>query len=177
MIRTTAVLFATLVPFLFSACNTVPTKDIELQSEADPKVRFAGYERYTWLAEAAILRDPGGRWEPPSFDADAEIKFLVDRELRARGMLEDASRPDLYVAFAVGVDMEALKLKQDPESELETMTNVPSGGLFLALVDADTGFVAWAGVATAELMENPDDATTKARLDYVVTQLIRTVPK
>ncbi len=177
MIRKVASLLAVLVALLVSACSSVPTNDIAFKAEADPKVRFAGYQKYAWLAEAAILRDPEGHWERPSFDAGAEIKFLIDRELRGRGLTEDASNPDLYVAFALGIDMAALKLKTDPETKMEVMSRVPSGGLLTALVDADTGFVAWGGVATGELHKDPDDETVKARLDYAVTQLLKKVPK
>ena len=94
MTRNAVVLVAALVPLLFSACSSVPTKDIEFEAAADPKVRFAGYKSYAWLAEATILRDPDGHWKPPSFDADSEIRFLIDRELRGRGMTESASDPD-----------------------------------------------------------------------------------
>ena len=179
MTRCTAALLATLAALLLSACSSTSamTKDIELAAEADPKVRFAAYKSYTWLAEAAIVRDPHGQWKPPSFDADAEIKFLVDREMRARGMTQDSADPDFFVAFAVGIDMESLKLKTNPDTKMETITRVPRGGLVLALIDADTGFVAWIGVATGEVMENPDDATVKARLDYAVTKLLKKVPK
>jgi len=35
----------------------------------------------------------------------------------------------------------------------------------------------WLGVATAEIQQSPDAKTVKARLDYVVTQLFRKLPK
>lgn len=177
MTRNTVVFVATLVSLLFSACASVPTSDIEIETGADPKVRFAGYKSYAWLAEAAVLRDPQGHWKPPSFDADAEIRFLIDRELRGRGLAESASDPDFHVAFVVGVDMEALKLKTNPETKMEMLTRVPRGGLVIVLVDADTGFVAWIGVATGKVLKDPDEATVKARLDHAVTQLLKKVPK
>ncbi|MHC4957665.1 MAG: DUF4136 domain-containing protein [Planctomycetota bacterium] len=164
------------VPLLFSACASVPTGDIEFEAEADPKARFQGYKSYTWLLKAAALRDPEGRWKPPGFDADAEIKFLIDRELRGRGMSENSAKPDLFVAFAIGVDMLAAKLKSDPETKKEILANVPAGGLAIALVDAETGLVVWAGVANSKLLKDPDEATVKARLDYAVTNLLEQVP-
>ena len=47
----------------------------------------------------------------------------------------------------------------------------------IALVDAQSGFVIWAGVATAEIQEGLDAETVKTRLDYVVTRLFRKLPK
>ena len=162
---------------LLSGCTSVPKKDIEFDTQADPKVSFTGYKTYAWLGAAAILNDPYGQWEPPAFDADAEIKFLIDRELRQRGMSENSVDPDMYVAFAAGIDMEALGLKTDPQTKMEKLSNVPQGGLLIALVDSGSGFVIWVGVATSEVQQNPDAKTVKARLDYAVTELLKGLPK
>ena len=47
----------------------------------------------------------------------------------------------------------------------------------IALVDAQSGFVIWSGVAIADIQQSPDTKTVKARLDYAVTQLLRKLPK
>ena len=67
--------------YLLTACNSIPTDDIKTTAELDPKANFKGYKTYTWLGSAGILKDPDGKWEPPKFDADAEIIFLVNQEL------------------------------------------------------------------------------------------------
>jgi hypothetical protein len=92
-------------------------------------------------------------------------------------MSESASNPDLVAAFAVGVDTEALKLKIDPKTKMEVAEDVPAGGLLVVLVDSNTGYLVWAGIATAELMEKPDTKTAKARLDYAVTKMLKEMPK
>ena len=166
-----------LILILFAGCASVPTKDIKIDSQADPKANFSGYKTYAWLGAAAIVNDPYGQWEPPPFDADAEIKFLIDRELRKRGMAEDSVNPDMIVAFAAGINMDALGVKTDPETKSKMLENVPQGGLAVVLVDADTGFAIWVGVATAELQESPDAQTVKGRLDYAVTQMFKKLPK
>ncbi len=166
------------VVILFMAgCASVPTKDIKVDAQADPKANFSGYKTYAWLGAAAIVNDPYGQWEPPPFDADAEIIFLIDRELRKRGMSENTTDPDLIVAFAAGIDMDALGLKVDPETKKNLLDNVPQGGLAVVLADSETGFVIWVGIATAEIQENPDKATVKARLDYAVKQMFKKLPK
>ena len=166
-----------LVLMFLAGCATTPTKDIQIDAQADPKANFSGYKTYAWLGAAAILNDPYGQWEPPQFDADAEIMFLIDRELRKRGMSENTVNPDLVVAFAAGIDMEALGVKVDPKTKMELLENVPRGGLAIMLVDSDSGFVIWVGAATAEVQESPDPETVKARLDYAVTQLFKKLPK
>jgi hypothetical protein len=65
----------------------------------------------------------------------------------------------------------------DPETKMDLVTNVPRGGLVIMLLDSDSGFVIWVGVATAEIQESPDTLTVKARLDYAVTQLLKKLPK
>ena len=162
---------------LVAGCASVPTKDIKVDAQVDPKANFSGYETYAWLGAAAIINDPYGQWEPPTFDADAEIKYLIDRELRQRGMSQDSVDPDLVVAFAAGVDMAALELKVDPRTKIDTLSNVPRGGLVIALVDSESEFVIWMGVATADIQKQPDAKTVKVRLDHAVTQLFQKLPK
>ena len=170
-------LIFTIVAMLLSSCATTPIKDIKLDSEADPKANFGGYKTYAWLGSAAIVNDKFGQWEPPQFDADAEIKYLIDRELRKRGMSENSTSPDMIVAFAAGVDMDAVGLKVDPKTKIDMLVNVPKGGLVVAFMDSASGFVIWVGLATAEVQKNIDTKTVKARLDYAVKQLFKRIPK
>jgi hypothetical protein len=176
MNRTHVLLFG-FVGMLLAGCSSTPTKDIAVEAQADPKANFGGYKTYAWLGSAAILNDAYGQWEPPAFDADAEVRYLIDRELRKRGMLQNSVDPDLTVAFAAGIDMDALDLKVDPKTKIDVLANVPQGGLLVLLVDDQSGFVIWAGAATADLQESPDTKTAKARLEYAVKKLFRKLPK
>ena len=162
---------------VLSGCTSGVTKDIQVKTETAPKADISGYTSYTWLGSASILYDPEGQWEQPDFDADAEIKFLIDRELREHGMAESSSNPDVIVAFAAGIDMSTMEIKTDPESELKTLENVPSGALTVILIDAQTGLAIWVGVATGEVQQNPDQEVTKKRLDYAVTQMFKQLKK
>lgn len=171
------ILLLILIFMLFWGCASVPIRDIQVDSQADPKANFSGYKTYARLGAATIVNDPYGQWEPPSFDSDAEIMFLIDRELRKRGMSQNSADPDLIVAFAAGVDMDALGLKVDPETKMDMLSNVPQGGLVIAFADNQSGFVIWLGVATAEIQESIDSQMVKARLDYAVTELFKRLPK
>ena len=93
------ILLLTVGVMLLTGCSSVPTRDIQIETQANPKINFDGYTTYSWLGSAAILRDPSGQWEPPEFDADTEIRHLIDRELRKRGMLETTDNPDMIVTF------------------------------------------------------------------------------
>ena len=166
-----------IVLMLLAGCASFPTKDIQVDALSDPKANFSGYKTYAWLGTAAIVNDPRGQWEPPQFDADAEIMFLIDRELRKRGMSVNTANPDLVIAFAAGIDMDALGLKVDTKTKKDMLENVPQGGLVVVMTDSESGFVIWIGAATAELQESPDTQTVKARLDHAVTQMFNEFPK
>jgi hypothetical protein len=161
---------------LLAGCASTATQDIMVETDVDPKANISGYTSYAWLGAAAIVFDDKGQWEPPQFDADAEIKFLIDRELREHGMTEDSANPDLIVAYAAGIDMDSMEMKTDPETDLEVLKNVPVGALSVFLIDAQTGLAVWAGVATADIQEAATAETTKKRLDFAVSQMFSKLP-
>ena len=167
---------ATLLVFLSGCASTSVTKDIMVKTDVDPKANLSGYKSYTWLGAAAIVFDEQGQWKAPQFNVGTEIKFLVDRELRAHGMSEDSVNPDLVIAYAVGIDMDSMEIKTDPEKDLEVLKNIPQGALTVILVDAQTGLAVWAGVARAELQDNPTIETSKKRLDFAVSEMFSKLP-
>ena len=170
------VLAILVMAWFVTGCSTFPKDDITVESEANPKVNFSGYKTYAWLAAIGIVEDADGVWEPPKFDADSEIQFLINEALRNRGMSEVNKDPDIYVAYALGVDMDTLEIKTDPETKLESLENVPQAGLVVMMLDADTGFVNWVSVATGE-MKNLEPEIQKKRLGYVVNTMFKGLPK
>ena len=129
------------------------------------------------MGSAAILYDPNGKWEPPGFDADAEIKFLIDRELRQRGMVEDSINSDLIVVYAAGIDMTSMREQINADGKIGALINVPLGALTVALIDATSGAAVWAGLATADIQRSPDQAVIKKRLDYAVSSMFKKLPR
>lgn len=172
-------LILTTVLALVAGCVSSNLRDIRVEAEADTEMDFSGYSSYAWLGSAAIVYDPDGRWESPEFDADSEIEFLIDRELRKRGLAENSSSPDLVVAYAAGIDMDSMEIVTDPaDSNLtETLQNVPMGALVVVLIDVESGLAVWAGVATAEIQQNPDQKLIRQRLDYAVSSMFKKLPK
>ena len=162
---------------LSTACSSI-TNDIRVKVGVNSKADFSGYETYAWLGTGEIVHDPIGKWEPPDFDADAEIKFLIDRELRKRGMVERLQKPDLAVGFLAGVDMAALKLKNNPDTDMLRLENVPQGALAIVLVDVSTGFAVWIGNASGELQgKKITSADARKRLDFAVTRMLALLPE
>jgi hypothetical protein len=161
---------------MIAACATVPTSDIKVETETAPGADLTSYKTYAWLAAAKIVNDPAGHWEPPQFDADAEIKWLIDREMRARGINEVASFPEMFVAFVAGVDMAQLELKEDPKTKIEVLKNAPKGALAVLFIDGATGDPVWAGAAVGDVKGDRPAEEMKARLDYAVKQMFRKLP-
>lgn len=173
------VIFRIFVPLLLiitTACNTL-TKDIEVSADKDPKARISGYESYTWLDDPALLlNDPKGEWQPPALDVAKEIKLQIAKQLEARGMSLTEDNPELVVGFFLGVDMQALSLKYDPEFEVDILQSTPKAGLLVVLIDATTRFVIWMGSAEAEIHKENTSEQTKQRVEYAVSELFKLLP-
>jgi len=174
--KRTVLLAAMMLGILVSGCATYPKDDIDVATEADPKVNFSGYKTYAWLGSVQILNDPQGTWEPMGFDADTEITALVDKELAKRRMIESDSNPDMLVAYALGVDMDSMQYKDNPNAELAVLENVPQGALVIVMMDPETQFVTWAGIAVAEV-KNMGQETAVKRLNYAISKMFKELPK
>ncbi len=94
--------------FLLSCAGSF--KDIKVQAEANPKVDLSKYKTYIWGGSAELVLDKEGRWIDPKMDVNAEIRFLVDQEMRKRGFTRVKENADIRVAAAVGVHMDAITI-------------------------------------------------------------------
>jgi hypothetical protein len=173
-----SIMVAVFAGLLVVACaSTKLTKDIDVDVQSAPGVKINNYKSYAWVATAQILNDPQGQWEPRNFDADAEIRFLIDRELRKRGVSQVDLNPDMLVAYIAGVDMEALELKKDPQQDMEVLQNNPKGALAVIFISPVNGKAIWAGVAVGNVQGKRSSEETKKRLDYSVSEMFRKMPK
>jgi len=160
---------------VLAACSSV-NKDIQIETQADPKVSFDGYQSYAWLETAQILFDPEGQWEPRGMDVDSELRFIINDRLRKRDMIEVTQNPDMYVVFFVGVDMATHGLKEDPETRQEMLVNMPQAGLVVGFIDATTGYLMWIGVAEGDAIVDRDLKDTHKRLEYAVKKMFKQIP-
>jgi len=70
---------------IVTSCTTL-TSDIEVETHANPDVNYKAYKTYAWAGSAQIVFDPIGQWEQPTLDMDEEVRFVINRELRARNI-------------------------------------------------------------------------------------------
>ena len=156
-----------LIVALLSGCATL-TRDIRVETETDPGIDLAAYQTYGWLLSAEVVNDPNGNWEPPGFDADAELRFLINKELRGKGLKEVARQPDLLVAFAAGINMEVFEINTKSESEMYTLKNAPKGALVVIMIDSTTRNAVWAGSAVGDIKTDRSSTEVSKRLAYAV---------
>ena len=175
MNRFTAIVVAGIL-FLTTACVSSVTSDIKISSESDPKVHMIGYKNYVWMGSAKLLYDPEGKWEPRQMDMDAEIKLIIQEELRKKGIIETNKYPDMIIGYTAGVDMTALEFVENEETKLAIIENVPKGALVVLLVDAKTGNPIWVGIAEANVQEQPSNEVVRERLEYAVKKMFKQLP-
>ena len=164
--------FSTIVSILIiSSCATL-TDDIEINTQSDENVNYSNYKTYAWAGSEKIVYDPIGQWEQPTLDTDEEVKYIVNRELRKHGMHQVETNPDLFVAYAAGVDTSVLELREDPNHDKEVLTNVPKAALVIALIDAKTGYTVWLGYAVGDVQQQRTIDDIRERIDYAVSEIL-----
>ena len=167
---------AFVAPVIISACATL-TSDIEVQTRKNPDINYDRYKTYGWAENAQIVFDPIGQWEQPTLNTDEEVRVVINRELQKRGINQVEKDPDLFIAFAAGVDTTALELKEDPNSDKKILKNVPKAALIIALIDADTGYTVWSGYAMGEVQQQQSIDNIRARIDYAISKIFKAYNK
>lgn len=158
-------------------CSKAPTSDIKTQAVADESVKFSAYESYAWFAGIGIVRDETGRWDDGDLDITAELKFLIDRTLRDRGLTEASTSPSLFVGFLVAADVNQLEEVKARGAKVASLEGTGESALVIELIDAETGHTVWPGVASADVQTGRTNDEVKARLDYAVTKLFDQLPR
>jgi len=165
--------------FAINACSTMSSSsnsDIKFQTDIDPKANFKGYKSYMWMGSASIMNDPDNQWIAPGFDANAEIKLLIDNKLRSKGMSETSQNPDVIIGYALGINMANIEYKENPSKSFKTLEAAPKGALIILMVDAQTGVVIWASSAKGDIQGNTGDVA-KQRLAFAVKSMLGSLPK
>lgn len=161
---------------LLASCATL-TEDITVDTKSDSTINYDTYKTYAWSKNAQIIFDAIGQWEQPTLDTDEEVKFVINRELRAHGLHQVTDNPDLYVSFVAGVDTTILELKEDPDNNKKVLTNVPKAALAIALIDGKSGYTIWLGHAVGNVQPQQSIENIRKRIDYAVSEIFKTYNK
>jgi hypothetical protein len=161
---------------VIAGCSSL-TGDIQIAIATDPAANLSRYKSYTWLGDVSALNDPENKWQAPKMNITDDIKFVIDRELRKKGIFSYTKDPDLAVVFFTGVDMENMAIKADPNTQQDVLKNIPAADLVVALIDVKTNYVVWMGQASAEVMQNRTDEMIRERIDYAITEMFKRFPE
>lgn len=167
------ILFTLLITaLLITSCATL-TDDIKIETHADNSINFNAYKTYAWAESAQIVFDPVGQWEQPTLDTDEEVRFSINREMRSRNFTQVDNDPDLLVTFAAGIDHAALKIKENPDSNNNTLARTPKTALTIAFIDARTGYAVWQGYAMGDAQEQQSIENIRERINYAVREIFK----
>lgn len=172
-------LLALIAVFLLPACQTqpeIPVEDISVESKFNHKVKLNNYKSYSWLSSAEILIDPNTALKSTNFSVNEVIVSHINNEMKGQGLSETENDPDLYISYVLGVNMDRLKLKNDPDTGLLIKKNVPKGELLIALIDAKTEYVVWVASAHAGVKNLKSDMAKK-RIQFAIEAMFKKLPK
>jgi outer membrane lipoprotein-sorting protein len=153
----------------FTGC--VSTSDINVVQSQSEKANLKGYKTYAALSPKGIILDSKGTWIPNNINAHAEIQHMIKTEMDKKGKQLVISNPDFYVAYALGVDMDAIKEKVDKKDQVK-IENIPSAGLAIVFTDAKTNEVIWMSVAEGELKKGLSMDDRKKRVQYAIQKML-----
>lgn len=161
---------------LLNGCATA-NSDIKAEAVADPKVNLAAYKTYAWAGSVSAMNDPEGVAKPAGFDEDAEMRFLIDAELRARGKMFAEQDPDLLVAYMLVIDMNVQKDEIAKRyGKKADMSKLHEGAIIVGLIDPNDDKTVWVGAAQGQVKNQTGEAA-KARVAAAIKKIFANYPK
>ncbi len=149
---------------------------IETSAVADPKVNVKGLRTFEWAIGASIMRDTTAAWQAPDFDVNDELGFLIEKELRAKGMRPVNKNPDVYVAFLIVANVEQAKLVRDKAGDLN-LENDSAGALIVELMDPSSLKPVWRGAAVAPVRDDLTNDQRRERFAHAVHEILEKLPR
>ena len=175
--KTIKPLIVLLLTLALGACASVGA-DIKAEAVVDAKANLKGYKTYGWLTSMGVLKDPKGTWKPLGFDVDAELRFLIDKELRGRGMAPAEQAADALVVYLVlaSTDAQPDNIKRWFGKDAD-LANKKAGALIIGIADPQTRKMVWAGAAIAQTPKGRTPEQARTRLGIAVKKIFRLFPR
>ncbi len=70
-----------------------------------------------------------------------------------------------------------LLYKEDPETKMNLLQNVPQSALTIMMVDERTEHPLWIGLATGEAQAKAEEELVKKRLEYAIRKIFERFPR
>lgn len=155
-----------------ASLNPALAEGLEFDVSAVDGFDPTNYSTYSIVGFGAVA-DQSGRWARPGFDIRAEIRFLVESELRARGWYPVTEKPDVYVVVLVAVDStQVWEILEHSEGLMQPQ--MAAGGLLVQIRSGETKEPLWAASALGPVRTEKaqwTDQQARQRLAYGVDRL------
>ena len=141
---------AALAALILGGCTAVPPGSPEVASSSDPQFDFAGAKTYRWSGTQPNFR--------PDPLLEANVRFLVDQALAAKGMTKKEGA-DLLIG--IGYDFGYRSMSYGYEVR----------ALSLSISRADSNALVWRGLATGSINADTASADLKNAVDAMLARL------
>jgi len=158
---------------LLSLTACVSTSDITVKSEKSEKADLNGYKTYMILASSGIDKKYKDEKAEKGLNATVEINRMIDSELAKKGKVPVRKNPDFFVAYAAGIDRNAIKEKLDSKGKV-TMHNIPEAAILLILLDAKTGSILWRSSAEGDMKDMPIEEK-RERINFAIKKMLHNI--
>jgi hypothetical protein len=145
-------LFKTIFLFAILALIAACASDLKVQSEYSKATNFNDFKYYRWHqgapATGAVVNDTnnkiGGNGQQASELLDQNIRFLIDQQLAARGMVKQEQGPvDFMVDYSIGVakkiDLNKQLVQEHYAKDFRTYNGFGYAGRYYTGVAANVG--------------------------------------
>jgi hypothetical protein len=158
---------------LVGVTGCVSTSDIQVETVQSEKVNLKGYKRYKIVEGSGATEEVKEQKSLKGVDIDKKLKSMIEKDLAKRGKVEVTKNPDFYVAYLLGTDKEALKVKLDKKGK-EAVENIPVAAIVLMFIDANSGEIIWMSTAEGEYKKLSREDKRK-RLEYTLDKMLKNI--
>jgi len=149
---------------------------LKMSSGWDRQADFTKYHTWAWKDDGSI-KDPV--W-------NRRVQSVLEDELARHGLTRSDEKPDLWVAVHWRLSIQEEVVSYSPDwgyvwgywaaPSLTQVYHVPSGALFIDLVDVEKKVIQWRGTATAEIRKGKENEEREERLRQILARMFAGYP-
>lgn len=161
---------------LMAAMTLAGCSSLKMSSGWDKNADFSRYHTWTWKDDGSI-QDPV--W-------NRRVQSVLEDELAKHGLTRQDANPDLWVAVHWRLSIDTQVVSYNPGwgytwgywagPEMTHVYQVPSGAMFIDLVDIDKKVILWRGTASAEIRKGKENEEREERLRTILAQMFAGYP-
>lgn len=165
-----------MVAGLVAAMSLAGCSSLKMSSGWDKQADFSKYHTWTWKDDGSI-QDPV--W-------NRRVQSVLEDELAGHGLTRQDANPDLWVAVHWRLSIDTQVVSYNPGwgytwgywagPEMTQVYQVPSGSMFIDLVDVGKKVILWRGTASAEIRKGKENEEREQRLREILAKMFAGYP-